>query len=298
MSTQDRVAPDASLLRFDFAEHAVRGAVIRIAQPWADWIRGSAHPVGLQQVLGQATAALPLMAAQLKFRGKMNLQFQHGAGLDLLVVQIDHTLKLRSTLKRSADASAEHWATASAGGQLAVLIEPESADERYQAVVAAGGASLADDLEQYFRQSEQLTTHLWLAADDSACAGVLIQQMPGTDGAQDASGLETINALAQTLTERELLDLSPQTLVHRLFATEGVRLFDERPVTLQCNCGRDRVSALLLSMGQAEVDSVLAQEGQVEVTCEFCERAEQFSADDCAALFQVAAEPPQSDTVH
>lgn len=284
------------LIRFDFADLPVRGAIVRLDEAWEGWWQRLGLDGAERSILGEATAALPLLAANLKFRGRMNLQMQGGEYLPLLVAQIDHQLHLRSMLQSTPEAMPDDWATAVAGAQCAVMVDPESGIDRYQAIVAAGGPSLAKDLEGYFSQSEQLATRVWLGADQSVAAGLLIQRLPGDGDEED--GFETVSALADTLSSVELLRTSPDDLLRKLFGTLGVRRYDDRPVTLACRCSRERIGTLLLSLGEDDVESLIQEQGRVEASCEFCGQSYVYEADDARALFTAARAEPPSQSKH
>ena len=284
------------LVRFDFAELPVRGALVRLDQAWLDWWQRLGLDGVERAMLGEATAALPLLAANLKFRGRMNLQMQGGAHLSLLVAQIDHQLQLRSMLQTTEGPVPGAWAQAVAGAQCAVLVDPESGMDRYQAIVEAGGASLAADIEGYFAQSEQLATRVWLASDEAVATGLLVQRLPGDS--DDTDGFETVAMLADTLADGELLATEPDALLPRLFSTVGLRQHDTRDVTLTCRCSRERIGTLLLSLGEEDVEALLAEQGRVEAACEFCGRAYVYEADDARALFVAAQAEPPSQTKH
>jgi len=155
--------------------------------------------------------------------------------------------------------------------------------DRYQGIVALEGADLAAALENYFARSEQLPTRLWLSAHSGRAAGMLLQRLPGKTAAADDWG--RICALASTLTDAELLELPYRTLLHRLFHEERVELFAPEPLSFRCGCSRSRIEEALRAMGATEVESILAEQGEVLVECEFCNRGYRFDAVDVAALF-------------
>jgi molecular chaperone Hsp33 len=87
------------------------------------------------------------------------------------------------------------------------------------------------------------------------------------------------------VTGAELLELTDVDLLKRLFAEDDLRLFEPAPVFFRCRCSRERVATMLRSLGQPEVDSILAEQGKIEVRCEFCSRAYRFDSVDGAGLF-------------
>lgn len=289
------------LIRFDFGDKPLRGAAVRLGPQWQAWARQLGHPLPLTRLLGQAAAASVMMASHLKFEGKMNLQIQGGEGLALLLSQVTHDLRQRATIRLADGAQPDQdWATLSHGGRLAVIIDADKRDQRYQAVVPAGEDSLAANLVDYFDQSEQLPTRLWLAANADVAAGIMIQQMPAESerGAPPLEVFETAAVLGQTCTDDELLSLAPQALVHRLFATEGAEVRDARDVTVACQCSRDRIANVILSLGEADIRDLVEERGEVEAHCDFCRQRYVYSAHDALALFAANSAEPPSDAVH
>jgi molecular chaperone Hsp33 len=147
-------------------------------------------------------------------------------------------------------------------------------------------------LEGYFAQSEQLPTLIRLAADGNRLRGFLLQRLPLEHAHGTQEDWEHLLTLAQTLTREELLNVDAMTVLRRLFANEPLRVFEPRPVTVTCRCSRGGISTMLLSLGRTEVDSILAEQGKVEVTCEFCGRQYVFEHGDVAALFAAAISQP------
>jgi molecular chaperone Hsp33 len=164
--------------------------------------------------------------------------------------------------------------------------------------VPLDGASLADCLAHYFEVSEQLPTAIVLAADADAAAGLLLQKLPAPGSQGEAAGAgaqdtwEEAIALLCTLGPDELLSTEPGLLLRRLFAEHDLRLFEGEGVRFACRCDRERVVALLRGLGREEVESILAEQGAVTVTCEFCQKPYRFDAVDAAKLFLPLADGP------
>ena len=79
--------------------------------------------------------------------------------------------------------------------------------------------------------------------------------------------------LGERCVAEELQALSDRDILRRLFAEDDVRLFESAPVFFRCRCSRERVIGMLRSLGAEEIRSVLAEQGEVEVRCDFCNRA-------------------------
>jgi molecular chaperone Hsp33 len=180
-------------------------------------------------------------------------------------------------------------------GQLAVTIEQSEGADRYQGVVPLESPRLSDNLEEYFARSEQLPSRLMLAATSDRAAGLLLQRVAlgdagtATELAEADDAWRRIGLLAATVTARELLDMPCRELLRRLFREDDIRLFEGTPVFFQCSCSRERVAGILQALGGEEVQTLLRERGDVEVRCEFCNRAWRFDAVDVAGIFSTGA---------
>ncbi len=268
-----------TLERFDFPAHPIRGLRVRLNATWREALSHSEHPLSVQRLLGEAMAATALLTATLKFRGRLSLQIGGGGELGMLLVQCDHELHLRATASHQPAADGPLLEAA----RLSLTLEPLGQGQRYQGIVPLESLALAPAVEHYLAQSEQLPTRLWLASGTGATAGLLLQRMPGE--AEDSDAWNRLCRLAATVKDEELLELPTPLLLHRLFPEEDIRLFDSRAVSFRCGCSRRRVVGVLQGLGAAEIEEILREQGQVEVTCEFCGRAYRFDAVDAALLF-------------
>lgn len=293
------------LHRFLFERFPVRGHLVQLDASWRALIEHHDYAPMVRDTLGEAMAATSLLVATLKFDGLLTLQMQGNGPLHLLVAQSTHRHAMRGVARSKGPPPSRDLRELIGDGQITVTLENDERTSRYQGIVPLIGARIAECLEGYFHRSEQLPSRLWLAATPHRVAGLLLQRLPVGASASAEEDLMRIAAadedwqrvilLAQTLTEHELVDLDPAQLLHRLFHEEDVRLFDPSPVYFQCTCNRERVVGILRSLGAAEIDSVLAEQGQVEVRCEFCNRAYRFDAVDVASVFASptgAAAPP------
>jgi len=281
------------LYRFVFEHDNVRGEIVRLEEAFQAVIRRREYPPVLRELVGQAMVAAALLAATIKFKGSLTLQVQGKGeqGLSLLVVQCNSHGGLRALARwRGELPERARLGELCPGGYLAITIDPEGG-ERYQGVVAVEGETLASALDNYFLNSEQLATRVFLAANAERAAGMLVQRLPGED--PDADAWNRAETLAETITDKELLELSAAEIIHRLYHEEDIRLFDPLPFHFQCTCSRERVGEVLRSLGREEIESVLAEQGQVEVHCDFCSEAYRFDAVDAQQLFLTLEQSPE-----
>ncbi|WP_298015461.1 Hsp33 family molecular chaperone HslO [uncultured Castellaniella sp.] len=306
------------LKKYLTADHSTRIQTLRLEEAWRTGLAHQDLPPLIVGLLGELAAAAVLLAGNIKFDGSVVLQLQGNGPVRLIMVECTAALELRATahLRESAvvpeAATLQSLLNADGQGRFTVLLDPAGRQEGatpYQGIVPLEGDTVAATLEHYMKHSEQLDTRLWLAADDRHCAGLLLQRMPGrtaADGtpipADTAEATWThCQALADTLKPAELLADAPDALIRKLFWEDDLLAFPDQPVRWHCPCNRQRVADMLRSLGQAEVDSILAEQGRVHIACNFCGKPYDFDAVDCAGLFLDTPEQrpaPGSDSIH
>lgn len=278
------------LRRFLFEHHNVRGEWVRLDDSWrqAKQFQQFANH-GVESQLGQALAAVTLLSATVKFKGAMIMQIQGSGDLKALVAQASNDRKIRGLVRSNQSVAGDTLKQMiGAGGRLVLTLESELS-EPFQGIVGVEQDSLAGVLRDYFRQSEQLDTRLWLFANHSHAAGLFLQQLPGE--LQDQEDWERIVMLAETVTEEELLTLDCETLLHRLFHEEEVRLYEPEAVEFKCNCSREKISGTLLALGRSELEALLREREDIEVGCQFCGQHYRFDKIDVESLLN---NPPSS----
>ncbi len=293
-------------------DHATRVQAVRLTDTWRTGLAHQDHPPVLQRLMGELSAAAVLLAGNIKFNGSVVLQLQGNGPVRLIVVECTTDLGLRATAHVREDAGIPDDGTlqtllnADGQGRFMVMLDPERRETgapAYQGIVPLEGETVADALEHYMRNSEQLDTRMWLAADERHCAGFLLQRLPEAGGRAAESAEEPswdrFVALAETLQAAELLDEDTDTLIHRLFWQDELRMFEPQAVRWHCPCSRDRVANMLRTLGRAEIDSILSEQEQVRIACNFCGKPYVFDAVDCAMLFTDGPQPPQEPgTLH
>jgi molecular chaperone Hsp33 len=296
------------LHRFLFEQYPIRGHLVHLDAAWRALIEHRDYPAAVRDALGETVAASLLLAATIKFDGVLSLQLQGDGAVHLMLAQCTSGLGVRG-LARIRDADAVASAATGLGsligaGNLTVTLETDDGAQRYQGIVPIGGQSLAEALQVYFNNSEQLPTRLWLWADADGVSGMLLQRLPGSEvqGALDVAAVDDawrrVQLIGETLTAVEMRTLSDAEILHRLFNEDDVRLFEAAPVFFRCRCSRERVSGMLQSLGEVETRSVLAERGRVEVHCDFCNRGYVFDAVDVAQLFNAGVASDSGTSVH
>jgi molecular chaperone Hsp33 len=297
------------LHRFLFEHYPIRGHIVHLDASWRALLEHREYPEVIRDTLGEAVAASVLLAATLKFEGTLSLQLQGQGPMHLMLAQCSDALGVRAVARyrdheNAASGYQRDLSALSGEGKLTVTLENEDLSQRYQGIVPLTGERMADCLRSYFETSEQLPTRLWLHADANGASGLLLQRLSndsvknrtvGTPHEVDAAEIDDawqrVQLLGDTIKPEELQTLSDRNLLRRLFVEDDVRLFESAPVFFRCRCSRERVTGMLRSLGPEEVRSVLAEQGHVEVRCDFCNRAYRFDAVDVEQLFSPTAPP-------
>jgi molecular chaperone Hsp33 len=283
------------LHRFLFEGLAIRGEIVHLDAAWQTVLARRTYPSPVRRVLGEALAAAALLSATIKFDGMLSLQLQGQGPLRLLLAECSSERTLRGLARWEGAADPASLAELCGDGVLAITIDPGQERYRYQGMVEVSGATLETTLTSYFSRSEQLPTRLKLVAGQHAVAGLMLQCLP--DRTEDRDGWNRIETLAATLTSAELLELDARTLIRRLFHEEDVRLFETQPLRFRCHCSRQRVATMLRALGTTELQTLLAEQGKVEVACEFCGLRYDFDAVDVGGLL-ASLQPAVPDTHH
>jgi len=273
------------ILRFIFDNTDIRGEWLQLEHSYRDALANHHYPPGVNRLLGEFLAAAGLLGATLKMEGLLILQARSDGQIPLIMAEATSNHEVRGIAHGAEQAIGENFQELLGDGQLCITIDPKQG-QRYQGIVPLEGSTLAQCLEDYFRQSEQLPTRVWLAADGQRAAGLFIQELPSrVDPEQRAQQWQHITTLATTITPEELLQLPGETVLHRLFHEENVRLLQRDSLQFRCSCSQQRTESMLLSLGRAELDEILAEQGQVEVNCEFCNQQYHFTPEQVASLF-------------
>jgi len=318
----------SELHKFVFEGLPVRGMIVRLTDAWQEVLRRraanratGAYPLPVQTMLGEMLAAATLMQSNIKFDGALVLQIFGDGPVPVAVAEVGPDLGLRAaaTIKGpvSPDGDLGSLVNLNGHGRCAITLDPRTrqpGQQAYQGVVPLTDAKhvtftrVSEMLAHYMLQSEQLETCLVLAADANLAAGLLIQRLPGQgmgnlsgsmveradDGEEVEDAYHRIALLASSLKQEELLTLDVDTILRRLFWQESLQRFEplvgaQGPHFL-CSCSRERVTRMILGLGQAEAAAILAERGDIEVTCEFCAAQYRFDAVDVAQVFTDASQ--------
>lgn len=274
--------------RFLFPETDIRGELVRLDESLEAILGSHDYPLAVQGLVGEAVAAVALLAGTLKFSGRLSLQAQGRGPVSLLLAECTHDGQLRALARHDGELdTAANIGALIGDGTMVITITPDQG-RQYQGIVPLEGDTLAQCLEGYFQQSEQLPTRLWLAAGNGRAAGLMLQRLPDQVASRDANRnqWEHLEALAGTLKMEELLDLPAETVLRRLFHETPPRLPEAQPLRFGCTCSRERTENALLSLGADELKTLLDEDGEATLTCDFCLSQQHFDAVDLAELIR------------
>ncbi len=275
--------------RFLFDNTHIRGEITGLQRSYQEVLAKHNYPEPVRLLLGEFMAAVALLSDTLKFDGTLSLQVRGAGQVRMLMAECRDNRALRAIAQYNDDFSADQ--SLLGNGQLAITIEPKNG-KRYQGIVSIndGDHSLSHALEDYFRQSEQIRTRVWLFADQQIATGLLLQAMPhsASEGSLevDDDAWNRVVHLAETLTADEMLTLDNTTVLQRLFHEEEVRVYEARPLEFECTCTRERCANAILMLGEEEAQAVVAEQGEIHSDCQFCHQHYRFVPEDVTELFE------------
>jgi molecular chaperone Hsp33 len=293
------------LQRFLLERAQVRGVLVRLEQSWRQVRERAEYPESVRTMLQKTLAASALLTGNIKFEGSLSIQLKSRGPVTLLFAECGHDGHLRGLARWQDEPPPDFRLIDGLEPVLAVTIENATSGQRYQGLVPVDAADLAVLFERYFERSEQLPTRIVLAADETRCAGLMLQQLPANSGGEvDADAWNRVSILLDslsrlnTLKPDELLTLPPEQLLLRLFHEESARVYPSRPLAFGCRCSRERVAGMLHSLGRTEAEAAVREDGAVEITCEFCNTRYRFDRIDLEQLFRSGYGTPEAPTAH
>ncbi len=280
---------DDFLLRFIIEGCGVRGTLVRLSETWQSIVARNAYPAPVSRMLGETVVAAALFSGHSKIDGRLGIQLKGDGPLRTLFAEFTSGGGLRGVaIWQDPVPAALSPRDMGTGALLAITIDtlPPGASEsvRYQGMVGLDSDRLDHAFERYFAQSEQLPTRLLLAADDSTCAGLMLQALPNHSG--DPDGWNRAQALFETLSAKELLNTDAETVLHQLFHEDDVRLLGTQALRFACTCSRQRVASVLLQLGRDDALAAANSEadGVAKIACEMCGQIYRFDRVDLDQL--------------
>ena len=257
----------------------------------------------IHRLLPMATAALgrtllgaSLMGDMLKEeRGALTLQIKGGGPLGTILAVSDCEGNVRGyvtnpqvELMEQRPGKLDVGRAVGTGGTLTV-IKDIGLKEPYVGSIGLFSGEIADDLAMYFVESEQIPTACALGVlvglDQSvtAAGGYLIQLLPGAGEdiiSKIEAGVHSMGQVSSALAD----GLDGEGLLRAVLADFDLEILEKHPVEYRCCCSRERVSRALISMGRADLTDLIREQGQAELTCQFCDQVYRFSGSELETL--------------
>lgn len=273
--------------RFMLDELDIRGSIVQLSSAWQQIIAGRNYPAPVSALLGEMCAVSAIIAANLKQTGRLTFQLTGSGAISLLVIDCAEGLNLRGYARHEASNTSETALTELLGdGQLLMSLDMEGARQPYQSFVPIDGQTVAEVFEHYLAQSEQQPATLFLFANDEQAVGLFLQKLPGAD-MKDEDGWNRAAHLASTVKAEELLTLDAASVLSRLFAEEVVRVFEPLSVRNEYPADREKISAMLRSLGEAEVRRIVEEHGEVRIHDDLSNHEYHFTPEQALALFSL-----------
>ncbi len=283
---------DNSIVRFLFEDHGVRGEIVHIHESVRTLMDNMVdYPLCIKALMLELTSAAVLIAATLKANGTVAVQIQCGKGpkaLNFAFINIDKNLKFYGNVsyeQKDTLKDATFSEMVGEGGILVISAFPENGT-RYQGIVSLDKPTLAESLEAYFKESEQLDTSMRLYSDPASgmTAGLMLQIIPDVEN--NHQSLEHLSTLSSTMTADEIFHLSLHESLRRLFWNDKIRVFDPQRVVFKCTCSTDRILQAIYGLPQDDLAELADDPKGFEVSCNSCGKVFHVTPDEVRALLE------------
>ena len=246
--------------------------------------------------LGRTLAAASMMGNALKEDGaSVTLQIKGGGPLGTLLAVSDNQGNVRGTvdhpevdLPLRSDGKLDVGTAVGTEGTLTV-IRDLNMKEPYVGSVGLLGGEIAEDLAAYFVESEQIPTACGLGVlvdrDQGvpSAGGYLIQLLPGAGEdviARVEGGVMAAGSVTGLLQENS----DPEAMLRKVLSDFEIDVLERSPIEYRCYCSRERMERALISMGPAELKSLIDDQGEAELTCRFCDNVQHFTREQLEAM--------------
>jgi molecular chaperone Hsp33 len=271
--------------RFLFKDLDIRGQHLSLDDTWQDMIQNRGYGAPVRQLFGELSALAIFLANGIKHKGKLTLQIQGDGIVSLLLVEVTDDLKIRGMVRADGAIKENDSLDKILGeGQIVATLYNAQTDHSFQSLVPRNAQGLIATFEDYFSQSEQLESRLWVSSTQDSLSAMLLQKMPKADQ-HDAEGWYRIGALSDTITESELISLDAESLLHRLFHEEDLQLFKAEWIDYKCEQNKERFEKIIYDLGEQDARSLLKEHGEIAIHNEICNEHLFFNKDDVDRIF-------------
>ncbi|CAC9549122.1 33 kDa chaperonin (Heat shock protein 33) (HSP33) [uncultured Gammaproteobacteria bacterium] len=272
--------------RFIFKDLDIRGQHLSLSDTWQDMIQNRRYAPQVRQLFGELCALGVFLANGMKHKGKITLQIQGDGIVNLLLVEVTNDLKILGMVRAEGAFEERDSLDKILGkGQIVVTLYNAQTDRSFQSLVPRNSKGLIATFEDYFSQSEQLESKLWITSTQDNLSAMLLQKMPESDR-HNSDGWNRVGALAATTTNEELNNLDAESLLHRLFHEETLELFKPDWVSYECAQNRERFERIIFDLGEQDARDLLKEQGEISIHNEICNEHLFFNEDDVNHIFK------------
>ncbi|SHN91653.1 33 kDa chaperonin (Heat shock protein 33) (HSP33) [Bathymodiolus heckerae thiotrophic gill symbiont] len=272
--------------RFIFKDLDIRGQHLSLSDTWQDMIQNRRYAPQVRQLFGELCALGVFLANGMKHKGKITLQIQGDGIVNLLLVEVTNNLKILGMVRAEGAFEERDSLDKILGkGQIVVTLYNAQTDRSFQSLVPRNSKGLIATFEDYFSQSEQLESKLWITSTQDNLSAMLLQKMPESDR-HNSDGWNRVGALAATTTNEELNNLDAESLLHRLFHEETLELFKPDWVSYECAQNRERFERIIFDLGEQDARDLLKEQGEISIHNEICNEHLFFNEDDVNHIFK------------
>lgn len=283
-------------LPFQIEGQDIKGRVVRLGHSIDEILKKHNYPDHISRLLGQSIALTALLGTIMKYDGILTTQMKGEGPLRLMVsdyAKDENTtqgiLRGHAGFENNTPSSGALSDLFGKGAYLAITMDQGKFMERYQGIVELKGETITEAAEEYFRSSEQLPTKVMISCEKDEngkwqAGAIIIQHYARNSESETKREIDitednwnTAKILLSSLKSSELLDegLSLQDLLIRLYHESGVRIFDHTELADGCRCSSEKIRTVLSSLDLEELKEV-ADDGVINVTCEFCTTIHKF----------------------
>ena len=276
------------------------GYVKAVAVTGRDVVERARHihtlPPMATAALGRALMGTSMLGDMLKTeKGSVTMQIKGGGPLGTILAVSDHEGNVRGYVQNPNVDIIEKYegkldVGAAVGGEhveagTLTIIKDIGMKEPYVGTIGLWSGEIADDLAMYFVESEQIPTvcalGVLLAKDQSVttAGGYIIQLLPGASEEiieKIEAGVHRVGSVSAALES----GMDAEQLIKAVLSDFEVQILEKRDVEYRCYCSRERVTRALISMGRGEMESLIEEQGEAELTCQFCDAIYHYSKEE------------------
>ena len=176
---------------------------------------------------------------------------------------------------------------------LIVVVRDLGLKQAFSGQVPIVSGEIGEDMANYLLNSEQIPSSVGVGVlvapnlSIQAAGGFMIQALPGCP---DDVLIHLEKHLPNLKNISTLVDegFTPEAIVESLLMTDDVEILQKIPVHFECTCSKERTNQLLIKLGKEELKSMLEDDGQAEVQCDFCKAKYHYLADELRQMILLA----------